>query len=77
VWKWNWKYEKFIRKYDIEELIAFCPKCDCQLTSTSMGGYKCPNCNFKMFTYPKSDVEVNMIIKQRLRKMPTQDQNKG
>jgi len=77
VWKWDWEYKKLKRKYDIEDLFPFCPKCDCQLKSMSFGGYKCPNCYFRKYSYPKSEVEVRMIIKQRTSKIISQNQNKG
>jgi len=77
VWKWNWEYKELSKKYDIEDLFPFCPKCDCQLKSTTLSGYKCPNCDFRIFPYPKSDVDVMMIIKQRIRRMLSQNQNKG
>lgn len=77
VWEWSWEYKKLSRKHNIEDLFPFCPKCDCQLSNMPFGGYNCPNCSFKKFSYPKSDVEVRMIINQRLNRMLSQNQNKG
>lgn len=78
VWEWNWEYKKLSRKYNIEDLLPFCPKCDCQLThSDILADLVCPNCNFRRFYYPKSDIEVKMIINQRINRMLSQNQNKG
>jgi len=68
VWKWRWDYDRFSRKYDIEDLLPFCPKCDCQLTRTyDEEGFQCPNNDFRKVTFPKSYGEIRLIIKQRVR----------
>jgi len=78
VWEWNWEYKKLSRKYDIEDLFPFCPKCNCQLTrSDLLADLLCPNCNFRKISYPKSEIEVKMIIKQRINRMLSKNQNKG
>lgn len=78
IWKWSWHFDKFFsKKWGVEDLIPFCPKCDCQLLSASPGGFRCPNCHFKKFVYHKSDDELNVIISQRARKLSSQSQNQG
>lgn len=77
-WKWSWLFDKFFsKKWDIEDLTPFCPKCDCQLLSASPSGFRCPNCHFENRVYHKSDDELNVIISQRARKLISQSQNQG
>jgi len=69
VWTWRWKYNRFSEKYSIEDLTPFCPKCECQLIGTvGGGGLQCPNCDFRIDRFPKSLVELELIIRQRARK---------
>lgn len=74
VWRWVWHFNKFSKKYSIEDLIPFCPKCDCQLLSAYPSGFKCPNCYFEEGVYHKTQVELELIIRQRARKLISQNQ---
>lgn len=69
VWNWRWHFNKYSKRYEIEGLVPFCPKCDCQLFLPYRELFKCPNCDFEYNDYPKSMVELELIIFQRARRI--------
>jgi len=77
VWRWRWKFDKYDKNYWIDDLIPFCPQCECQLFSSLPNIFDCPNCDFTSDVYPKSETELKMIIRQKARKIISQNQNKG
>jgi len=76
VWRWKWDFDEYDERYEIEDLAPFCPLCDCQLLLPH-DVLMCPNCDFEYHDYPKSTVELKMIIRQRVRMIISQNQNKG
>lgn len=78
IWRWRWEYNRFSKKYNIKGLTPFCPKCDCQLTLTfGREGFQCPNGDFRIDEFPKSYEELHLIIRQRARKIMSENQDKG
>jgi len=74
VFRWNWEYNKFDKRYNIKRLTPFCPNCDCQLNVSDYGELYCPSCGFKKDRISKSKSDLEILIYNNLRKkyFPTQ-----
>lgn len=73
VWRWAWKYNRFAKRYYIEEFAPYCPGCDCQL-NYRFGSFLCPNCGFEKSDISKSVDELKMLISHQVRKRYFPDQ---
>lgn len=61
---YKWKYVKdYEGKYDIENIIPYCPNCECQLI-----GEDCPNCKNSYYRKIKSNHELEVLIRHRIKK---------
>jgi len=61
---YKWKYVKdYEGKYDIENIIPYCPNCECQLI-----GEDCPNCKKSYYRKIKSNHELEVLIRHRIKK---------
>jgi len=61
---YKWKYVKdYEGKYDIENIIPYCPNCECQLI-----GEDCPNCKKSYYRKIKSSHELEVLIRHRIKK---------
>ena len=60
VWRWNYYFNKYENRMEIENLVPYCPKCDCQL-KISRGGYlSCPNCGFEKDDFGKTETDLKI-----------------
>ncbi len=75
VWRWRWHFNKYGKRYEIKNLAPFCLKCDCQLFLPYRNVFKCPNCDIEYNDYPKSMIELELIIRQRATRIISQKQN--
>ena len=61
---YKWEYVKdYEGKYDIENIIPYCPNCECQLI-----GEDCPNCKNSYYREIKSNHELEVLIRHRIEK---------
>lgn len=67
VWRWTYHPNKYTKRIDIENLVPFCPKCDCQLGIYGGGYLSCPNCGFEEHNYGKSESDLKMLIYHQIR----------
>jgi len=59
---YKWKYVKdYEGKYDIKNIIPYCPNCECQLI-----GEECPNCKNLYYREIKSKHELEVLIRHRI-----------
>jgi len=65
IYKWNYK-KGYDDKYKIEEIIAYCPKCECQLVDE-----RCPNCKSVFYNQLKPHYELEPLIIHRIEKKST------
>ncbi|MCI5133456.1 MAG: hypothetical protein D3904_18560, partial [Candidatus Electrothrix sp. EH2] len=60
--KYKWNYTKnFDGKYIVENLIPYCPKCECQIIDET-----CPNCNTFFYDKLKAEKEIKSLIIHRI-----------
>jgi len=60
---YKWEYEKgYEGKYNIENVIPFCPNCGCQLIDA-----ECPNCKKLYYGQIKSDYIIKPLIIHRIK----------
>lgn len=62
VYKWTY-VKNYEGKYDIENIISYCPNCECQLIDED-----CPNCKKSYYGKTKSDDELGSLIRHRIEK---------
>jgi len=61
---YKWKYVKdYEGKYGIENIIPYCPNCECQLIDED-----CPNCKNSYYRKIKSNHELEVLIRHRIKK---------
>jgi len=61
---YKWEYVKdYEGKYDIENIIPYCPNCECQLI-----GEDCPNCKNSYYRKIKSNHKLEVLIRHRIKK---------
>jgi hypothetical protein len=62
VYKWEY-VENYEGRYDIKNIIPYCPNCECQLIDED-----CPNCKNSYHRETKSDYELKTLIRYRVEK---------
>jgi phage pi2 protein 07 len=67
VWRWNYYHNKYENRMEIENLVPFCPKCDCQLRIHGNGHLGCPNCGFEEYNFRRSESDLRMLIYHQIR----------
>ena len=58
---YRWEYQKYSGKYDIPNILPFCPKCRCRLVYG-----KCPNCNVIYSHRIKEHSEIYALITHKI-----------
>lgn len=69
VWRWEYGFSDYDKKFNIDKLTPFCPKCDCNLRKDGYKSFSCPNCNFECIQYEKSIDDLEKLIIHRMRKI--------
>ena len=65
VYKWEYVEEYYEKgRYNIENIIPYCPNCECQLISED-----CPNCKNSYYGKIKSNHELEVLIRHRIKKI--------
>ncbi len=63
-WKWTWDYQKNFNKWEVTNLVPYCPNCDTKMLKVGTGyffsGYKCPRCEIHFSEY---DSEEEILIR--------------
>ena len=64
---YKWEYVKDYKgQYGIKNIIPYCPNCECQLIDE-----ECPSCENSYYGKIKSNHELEVLIKHRIKKIET------
>ena len=74
VWRWKYEWDSFDKRMEIEELVPFCPQCDCQLRIVGSNNFSCPNCGFENYDFNKSEIDLKILIRHRINQKYFPDQ---